>query len=92
MNIEELNQKTSIILSQVGENPVIYNSFAGPLDLLEVVNLIVEPGRCEIVYEPLLLLRTLFAQCPDELKTEFVQLLLKHMTRTNAMVMGSRRD
>jgi hypothetical protein len=88
MKIEELNQKTSVILSQVGENPLIYNSMAGPLNLLEIVNLIVEPGRCEVVYEPLLLLRTLLAQCPDELKTEFVPLLLKHMTRSNAMVIA----
>jgi hypothetical protein len=88
MNIEELNEKTSVILSQVGENPVIYNSMEGSLNLLEIVNLIVEPGQCEVIYEPLLLLRTLFAQCPDELKTEFVPLLLKHMTRSNAMVIA----
>jgi hypothetical protein len=88
MNIEELNQRISIILSQVAENPVIYNSLRGSFDLLKVVNLIEEPGRCEMVYEPLLLLRTLFAQCPHEVKAEFVPLLLSLMTRNNAMVIA----
>jgi hypothetical protein len=88
MNIEELNQKISIILSQVREHSVIYNSMAGRLDIVEIVNLIAEPGRYEMVYEPLLLLRTLFAQCPHELKREFVPLLLSLMTLSDAMVIA----
>jgi len=52
------------------------------------VNFIAEPGQAEVVYEPLLLLRTLFAQCPPELKPQFVPLLLNQMTPTNSMTIG----
>jgi hypothetical protein len=88
MSPDDLKNKIAIILSQVGGEPLIYNTLSGSLNLLDVVNLIAEPGQVEVVYEPLLLLRTLFAQCPPELKPQFVPLLLNQMTPTNAIIIG----
>lgn len=88
MSPDDLKNKIAVFLSQVGGEPLIYNTSLGPLNLLDVVNLIAEPGQAEVIYEPLLLLRTLFAQCPPELKLQFVPLLLNQMTPTNSMTIG----
>lgn len=88
MSPDDLKNKIAVILSQVGGEPLIYNTSLGPLNLLDVVNHIAQPGQAEVIYEPLLLLRTLFAQCPPELKLQFVPLLLNQMTPTNSMTIG----
>lgn len=58
MSPDDLKTKIAVILTQVGGEPLIYNTSLGFFNPLDVVNVIAEPGQAEVIYEPLLLLRT----------------------------------
>ena len=85
---DELQRRIDIILSQVHDNAVVYDSLTSGVNLIEIENLIAGPGTVAVIYEPLLLLRTLFGQCDPGVKGEFVPFLLSRLKPDNARVIG----
>jgi len=86
MTTDELKQKIDIILSQANPPPelcVLYG-LRFSTQLLVDPDFIAEPGKAEITYEPLFLLRVLHSQCNPELQAEFIPHLLARLAPKRA--------
>ena len=84
MTAEELKRRISYILSQVGQDEVIYRfPSVDPLRSASA-DFVAAPGEAEIANEKLLLLRRLYGQCAPELRTQFVSFLLGNLKPGNA--------
>ncbi len=84
MTAEELKRRISYILSQVGQDEVIYTfPSVNPLRSASA-DFRAAPGEAEIANQKLLLLKILYGQCTPELKTQFVSILLGNLKPGNA--------
>lgn len=89
---EDFKGKIRLILSQVDPSASIFRTITsgptshgkGAVPRPEID--LATPGSVEVGHEQIILLKTLYAQCPEELKAEFLSLLPAQMNERNARV------
>lgn len=94
MTYEELKSKTRTILTQVRQPLAVYALQTEGLTVevpsrgCRPPDFVAESGQAWVINDPLLLLRTLYAQCDPDLKSSFASLLLGELSPENAEVVA----
>jgi len=88
----DLRRKIKLILSQVDPSVAIYRAItSGPTSYPKHPSPrpeidLASPGSVEVAHEQVVLLKTLYAQSPEKLKTNFLSLLLNQINEQNARI------
>jgi len=94
VSLEDLRRKVKVILSQMPQPLVVYalqiqgGTIEVPSRREHPPEFVAESGQARVINDPLLLLRTLYAQCGQDLRSSFASLLLGELSPENAEVVA----